>query len=91
MITASQFADSIGRKQMALALGLGLTAISNAVVRGKFPSSWLATCRDLAIERDVDFPVALFSQRGFHGDKRGNAPAACQATVAGKAASGGAS
>ena len=63
MITAPQLADALGRKEMSKRLGVGTTAISNAVVRGWFPSSWFLVCEKLADEMNVDCPPALFNMR----------------------------
>lgn len=63
MMTASELADAIGRKKLVAALPVGATAVSNAVVRGRFPSSWfLVVCR-LAEEAGVVCDPALF---GMH-------------------------
>jgi hypothetical protein len=62
-ITALEFADTIGRRKLASANGVGLTAVSNAVVRGHFPSSWYLVCKDLAKEAGIDCPPALFKMR----------------------------
>jgi hypothetical protein len=40
MNKASILADAIGRKKIAEAFGVGLTAVSNHAVRGYFPASW---------------------------------------------------
>ena len=48
MKNASDLADAIGRKTIAEALGVGGTAVSNAVVRGSFPPSWYLVIKDLA-------------------------------------------
>lgn len=69
MTTAHDFADAIGRKKMADALEVGATAVSNAVVREGFPASWLETCRALAAEAGVEFPVHLFGQKGSYYTK----------------------
>ena len=63
MMTAIELADAIGRKKLVAALPVGATAVSNAVVRGRFPSSWfLVVCR-LAEEAGVVCDPALF---GMH-------------------------
>ena len=62
-ITALQLADAIGRKQMAEYLDVGATAVSNAVVRGWFPSSWFLVCKDLAEQAGINCPPALFKMR----------------------------
>jgi hypothetical protein len=61
---SAQFADAIGRKEIADAVGVGLTAVSNAVVRQAFPASWFSACQRLAIQKKVPFPADLFQQRG---------------------------
>lgn len=63
MITSSEFADSVGRNNLASRLGVGLTAVSNAVVRGKFPGSWFSVGQELALEAGIACPPELFSQR----------------------------
>lgn len=66
MMDTKTFANAIGRKNMADALGVLPTAISNAVVKGAFPPSWLVVCQKLALVEGVNCPPALFNQRGFH-------------------------
>ena len=63
MMTAPQFADAVGRKNMADALEVGATAVSNAVIRGWFPSSWFYTCQHLAGSVGVECPPQLFGMR----------------------------
>lgn len=64
MTTASELADAIGRKKMADTLHVGVTAISNAVVRGWFPSSWFLVVQGLAAEAGAECPPCLFKMRG---------------------------
>lgn len=59
----TKFADAIGRKAMSSALGVGEKAISNAVVRGKFPPGWFLTLQDLAGQHGIDCPPELFGMR----------------------------
>lgn len=63
MSNALDFADAVGRKNIADALGVGLTAVSNAVTRGRFPSSWFMACKGLADQAGVDCPSDLFGMR----------------------------
>lgn len=63
MTTAPQLADAIGRKNIADALGVGLTAVSNAVVRGVFPSSWYLAVKSLADAGGHKCPPELFNMR----------------------------
>lgn len=58
---AKALADAIGRKNIADAAGVGLTAVSNAVVRGSFPPSWFIAVSTLAIPLGVHCPPEIFS------------------------------
>lgn len=63
MTPAEQFAAAVGRRNIADAAGVGLTAVSNAVVRGRFPSSWFLICQELAEKAGVACPPELFGMR----------------------------
>ena len=63
MTNASQFADTVGRKKLADAAGVLPTAVSNAVVRGWFPSSWFLTAQSLAAEHGIECPPELFGMK----------------------------
>lgn len=63
MITTEKIADALGRKEMAQALGVGLTSISNAVVRGSFPASWFFVVTRLAGDAGVSCPPCLFQMK----------------------------
>lgn len=63
MMTALEFANALGRANIAEASGVGLTAVSNAVVRGWFPSSWFVAAKALADENGVDCPPELFGMK----------------------------
>lgn len=63
MVTASELADAIGRKRMADTLGVGVTAVSNAVVRGWFPSSWFLAVKNMAEAEGQECPPSLFKMR----------------------------
>ena len=63
MEKTSQFARALGRKDMAQALGVGVTAISNAVVAGSFPAAWFDALEALAKEKGKECPRDLFAWR----------------------------
>ncbi len=46
---------------MAARLGVGSTAISNAITRGKFPPGWFRVLKDMASEAGIDCPMCLFA------------------------------
>jgi len=63
MMDTSELARALGRKEMAEALGVGATAVSNAVVAKKFPASWFDALDDLAASKGVNCPRSLFAWR----------------------------
>lgn len=63
MTTASDLADALGRKAIADALGVLPTAVSNAVVRGWFPSSWFLAVKAIADQEGQECPPELFKMR----------------------------
>lgn len=63
MIKTSDLADALGRGEISKAVGVGATAVSNAVVAGRFPSSWYGAVKALADEKGVDCPMDLFAMR----------------------------
>lgn len=63
MTTSHDLADAVGRKKIADALGVLPTAVSNAVVRGWFPSSWFLVVKSLADEVGQACPPELFKMR----------------------------
>lgn len=63
MMTASEFANALGRANIAEASGVGLTAVSNAVVREWFPSSWYLACKSLADIKGISCPPELFKMK----------------------------
>ena len=60
MTSASELVDAIGRKRLGEALGVGATAISNAVVRGRLPATWFLICKSFSEEAGVNCPPELF-------------------------------
>lgn len=85
MTTARDIADAVGRKRLADTLGVGETAVSNAVVRGWFPSAWFLVVKDLADGAAVDCPPALFKMR-LAGSQNVDSGAHVQVAPAGDAA-----
>ncbi len=62
-LTVSQLAEALGRQDIADACGVGLTAVSNAVTRGAFPSSWFLAMKLLAAPKGVECPTTLFKMK----------------------------
>lgn len=64
---AKHLADALGRGEIAEQVGVRATAVSNAVVRGWFPSSWFLVCQELARGKGVECPPSLFGMKMKHG------------------------
>lgn len=63
MTSTSTIADALGRKVIAKAVGVGDTAVSNAVVRGKFPPSWFIAISNMAAAKGIECPPDLFGMK----------------------------
>lgn len=63
MSSHTEIADALGRARMAETLGVGRTAVSNAVVRQRFPSSWFLILQGMCAERGIECPPGLFDMR----------------------------
>lgn len=69
MTTALSIADALGRKNIAEAVGVKATAVSNAVARDKrFPSSWFVAVSRLCEEAHLACPPEIFGMRGVPSD-----------------------
>lgn len=60
-VTASDICDALGRKAMSERLGVGLTAISQACVEGKFSARWFKIVRSMCSDAGIECPDHLFS------------------------------
>lgn len=65
MVTTFDIAESIGRVRLAEALGVGVTAVSNAVVAGKFPAAWYVCVNELCSKVEQECPPRLFGMKGL--------------------------
>lgn len=79
MLTTLEIANAIGRKKMAEALGVGLTAVSNAVVAGKFPATWFVQLSNMCREKGIKIDPALFGMKPTVGVIRVPTSASTQA------------
>jgi hypothetical protein len=84
MTTASDLADALGRKTIADALGVLPQAVSNAVVRGWFPSSWFLAVKAIADGAGQECPPELFKMRVGATHSVDHPPAHGNATPAGQ-------
>lgn len=58
--SAKKIADDLGRAEIARAVGVGKTAVSNKVVRGVYPAQWFIAMKALSDEREYELPVEVF-------------------------------
>lgn len=65
MMNARTFAKIVGRKKIAHVLGVGVSAVGNAIQRGEFPASWRAGCEHLADLHGIECPPHMFAMREF--------------------------
>jgi hypothetical protein len=64
MMNVNELAAALGRKEIAEAVGVGVTAVSNAVRREKrFPASWFMACSLLGQAKGVEVPPLLFGMK----------------------------
>lgn len=78
MKTPFDIAAALGRKDMAAALGVGLTAVGNAVTDGKFPASWYLILAKLADDKGVDCPMHVFNWKPISDIQDVGSPASAQ-------------
>lgn len=67
METTQKIADAVGRSKMSEALNVGATAVSKAVVAGRFPPSWFLVMQSLCCTADIDCPPSLFGMKSANG------------------------
>lgn len=60
-ITVAAICDRIGRKVVADRLGVGKTAVSNAVAENQCPARWYIELQVLCREHGMECPVHLFN------------------------------
>lgn len=71
MGTVTDICDRLGRKNMAMRLGVKATAISNAVAAGRFPAKWFLVVREMCAESGVECPDGVFAFTEISDDLRG--------------------
>jgi hypothetical protein len=57
---AARLADAVGRREIADAVGVGLTAVSNAVKRGSFPPAWFFAVKAVCDAKGMACPAEAF-------------------------------
>jgi len=62
MSDTEKIIESIGRRRLRQALGVGETAISNVLSRGRrFPASWYGPLKELCDREGVECPISAFN------------------------------
>lgn len=59
-ITVADICDRLGRKVIAERVGVGVTAVSNASVEGKFASAWFLAIKGMCDDIGIPCPERLF-------------------------------
>ena len=54
--TVREICDAIGRKVISEQCGVQKAAVSQAVVKNKFPSSWVSVIRHLSAKQGLPYP-----------------------------------
>ena len=68
MDKAKHIADQLGQAKIALALGVGVTAVNNAVSREYFPATWYPVIRDMCRKAGLDCPESAFNFKSPSSD-----------------------
>ena len=64
MTDAQHIAHEIGQRQLAERLGVGLTAVNNAITRDQgFPPAWYPVVKAACEEIGIDCPMTAFRWR----------------------------
>lgn len=66
--SVEQICDTIGRRQIAAAVGVGVTSVSNAVVDGRLPARWFHIVDGLCAAKGLPCPRNLFSFAGIEAE-----------------------
>ena len=60
-LSVADICDVLGRRNVALAVGVRATSVSNAVVEGRFPAKWYLVIAEMCRTADIPCPNELFS------------------------------
>lgn len=63
MNTAYDILEALGRRKVAGALGVGITAVGNAASDGTFPANWFAVITEMCREEGIQCSPNLFRMR----------------------------
>jgi hypothetical protein len=63
MTPAQHIASVVGQRRLADKLGVGLTAVNNAVARGHFPATWARVVEGVCAEKGMECPDEAFNFR----------------------------
>ena len=65
MKSTSDILDRLGRRRVADALGVGITAVGNAATSPHFPASWFFVLSQMCADEGIDCPLSLFRMKGL--------------------------
>lgn len=61
MSTVSIICDTLGRREIAAAVGIKPAAVSNAVFQGRFPAKWFIVVSQMCEAANVACPSEIFA------------------------------
>jgi hypothetical protein len=61
MQTVEKISDEIGRKRLAALIGVGRSAVTNAIKDGVFPASWFVVVSRECEAAKIDCPLSAFN------------------------------
>lgn len=61
MSTVTIICDALGRREIAAAVGVKPSAVSNAVFQGKFPAKWFIVVSEMCASAGIDCPAEIFA------------------------------
>lgn len=59
--SVADICNRLGRAKLATAVGVGLTAVANAVAENRFPARWFFVVRALCDQAEIQCPETLFN------------------------------
>lgn len=63
VMTIEEFVDQVGARVIAFRLDVNEQNVRKAVIAGRFPARWYAGLQEIAAERALACPLALFHMR----------------------------
>jgi hypothetical protein len=79
MTTVREICDTLGRAQLAAALGVKRSAVSNAASEGRFPAKWYLVVSAECRRHEIECPTGLFNFDQAHSPNSTHCPSSLAA------------